>query len=62
MSKNISILLGDNYETFINGQLQTGKFSSASEVVCATLRLFEQEEQKKLSLSTNSLTGKNLDL
>jgi hypothetical protein len=29
ISKNTSILLRDNFETFINGQLQTRKFSSA---------------------------------
>ena len=47
MAKNTTILLEDNFQTFINGQLQTGKFSSASEVVHAALRLFEQEETKK---------------
>lgn len=62
MAKNTSILLEDNFETFINGQLQTGKFSSAGEVVHAALRLFEQEETKKLSLSMNSLREKNLGL
>ena len=49
MAKNTSILLEDNFETFINGQLQTRKFSSAGEVVHAALRLFEQEETKKQS-------------
>ncbi len=47
MAKNTSILLGDYFDRFINCQVQTGKFSSASEVVRAALRLFEQEESKK---------------
>ena len=47
MAKNTSILLGDYFENFINGQVKTGKFSSASEVVRAALRMFEQEETKK---------------
>jgi antitoxin ParD1/3/4 len=47
MAKNTSILLGDYFDRFINSQVQTGKFSSASEVVRAALRLFEQEESKK---------------
>lgn len=50
MSKNTSILLGDYFDKFINYQLQTGKFSSASEVVRAALRLFEDEENKKKEL------------
>ena len=47
MSKNTSILLGDYFENFINAQLQSGRSSSASEVVRAALRLFEQEENQK---------------
>ena len=50
MAKNTSILLGDYFEKFINYQVQTGKYSSASEVVRAALRLFEQEEAKKAEL------------
>lgn len=47
MAKNTSILLGDYFDKFINTQIQTGRFSSASEVVRTALRLFEQEENKK---------------
>lgn len=50
MAKNTSILLGDYFDRFINYQVQTGRFSSASEVVRAALRLFEQEENKKAEL------------
>jgi len=50
MAKNTSILLGDYFENFINGMVKTGKFSSASEVVRTALRMFEQEEAKKLEL------------
>lgn len=50
MAKNTSILLGDYFENFINGMVQTGKFSSASEVVRSALRMFEEEEAKKLEL------------
>ncbi len=50
MAKNTSILLGDYFDRFINHQVQTGKYSSASEVVRAALRLFEQEESKKSEL------------
>lgn len=47
MAKNTSILLGDYFDKFINHQIQSGRFSSASEVVRAALRLFEQEEKQK---------------
>ena len=47
MARNTSILLGDYFDNFINGQVQGGKFSSASEVIRAALRMFEYEETKK---------------
>ncbi|WP_373494422.1 type II toxin-antitoxin system ParD family antitoxin [Aquiflexum sp.] len=50
MAKNTSILLGDYFENFIDAQLKSGKFNSASEVVRAALRLFEYEETKKKEL------------
>jgi antitoxin ParD1/3/4 len=50
MAKNTSILLGDYFEKFINQQIKSGKYSSASEVVRAALRMFEYEESKKSQL------------
>lgn len=50
MAKNTSILLGDHFENFIDKEIKGGKFSSASEVVRAALRLFEYEENKKSGL------------
>ncbi len=50
MAKNTSILLGDYFDRFINSQVQSGRFSSASEVVRAALRLYEQEENKQKEL------------
>ncbi len=50
MAKNTSILLGDYFDKFISKQIKTGKYSSASEVVRAALRLFEHEETKKSEL------------
>ena len=47
MAKNTSVLLSDYFDKFISHQIDTGRFSSASEVVRAALRLFEQEENKK---------------
>jgi antitoxin ParD1/3/4 len=50
MPKNTSILLGDYFNNFINQQVKSGKFSSASEVVRTALRMFEFEESKKAEL------------
>ena len=50
MAKNTSILLGDYFNSFIDKQIQSGKYTSASEVVRAALRLFEHEESKKSEL------------
>ena len=46
MAKNTSILLGEYFDNFINMQVQSGKFATASEVVRTALRLFEQQENK----------------
>ncbi len=50
MAKNTSILLGNYFDNFINLQIKKGKYSSASEVVRAALRMFEYEESKKAEL------------
>ncbi len=46
MGKNTSVLLGDYFENFINEEISSGRFSSASEVIRTALRLLEFEEQK----------------
>jgi len=50
MARNTSILLGDYFDNFINQQVKSGKYTSASEVIRAALRLFEHEETKKADL------------
>jgi len=57
MAKNTSILLGDYFDKFINNQVKAGKFSSASEVVRAALRLFEYEDTKKTELISELKKG-----
>ena len=57
MAKNTSILLGDYFDRFINQQIKTGRFSSASEVVRAALRMFEHEESKKTELISELKKG-----
>jgi antitoxin ParD1/3/4 len=57
MAKNTSILLGDYFNEFINEQIKSGRFSSASEVVRSALRFFEQEERKKKELVKELIKG-----
>lgn len=46
MGRNTSISLGDHFENFIQGEISTGRYNSASEVVRTALRLLEAEENK----------------
>lgn len=50
MAKNTSILLGDHFEKFINKEVSSGRYGSASEVVRTALRILESEEEKKSAL------------
>jgi antitoxin ParD1/3/4 len=57
MAKNTSILLGDHFTNFIDEQINSGRFSSASEVVRSALRLFEEEEKKKNEVIKELIKG-----
>ena len=46
MGKNTSISIGQHFDSFIQNQIDTGRYASTSEVVRAGLRLLEEEEQK----------------
>jgi len=52
MPKNTSMTLGDHFDGFIAHKIDEGRFSSASEVVRAALRMFEDSEQKIMTLRT----------
>lgn len=57
MPKNTSILLGDYFEQFILRQVESGRFSSASEVIRTALRLFEELEKTKIELIEDLKAG-----
>jgi len=59
MAKTTSFNIGDHFEEFIAAQVQRGRYGSASEVIRASLRLLEQEEQKIEALRQALIEGEN---
>lgn len=57
MSKNTSISLGDHFADFVDEQVATGRYSSASEVVRAGLRLLEEREASMQALRAALIEG-----
>ncbi len=62
MGKNTSISLGSHFENFINSEVDSGKYSSVSEVVRSALRLLETEEIKLRELRNALIEGENSPL
>ena len=46
MSKNTSISLSPHFQDFIDSQVKAGHYASASEVMRAALRMFEERTTK----------------
>jgi len=57
MPKNTSMSLGDHFASFIDTQVQAGRYGSASDVVRAGLRLLEEHEGKVKVLQDALIEG-----
>lgn len=50
MAKNTSITLGNHFDSFIAQLIDSGRYSSVSEVIRAGLRILEENETKVKTL------------
>lgn len=57
MAKNTSMSLGDHFTDFIDTQVRSGRYGSASEVVRAGLRMLEERETKVKALQEALIAG-----
>ncbi|MEO5326016.1 type II toxin-antitoxin system ParD family antitoxin [Mesorhizobium sp. CC13] len=57
MNKNTSISLGLHFSEFVDRQVEDGRYSSASEVIRAGLRLLEEHELQVAQLRAAIIEG-----
>ncbi|HQN50659.1 MAG TPA: type II toxin-antitoxin system ParD family antitoxin [Phenylobacterium sp.] len=57
MSKSTSFSLGDHFNSFIEQEVATGRYGSASDVVRAGLRLLEERELRLEALRSALVAG-----
>jgi antitoxin ParD1/3/4 len=57
MGRNTSLSLGDHFAGFVDSQVESGRYGSASEVVRAGLRLLEEHEAKVKTLQSALIAG-----
>jgi antitoxin ParD1/3/4 len=57
MAKNTSFVIGDHLASFVEAQVATGRYASASDVVRAGLRLLEEQETKLAALHAALIEG-----
>ena len=59
MPRNTSIVLGDHFADFVEEQIHSGRYGSASEVIRAGLRMLEDHEARVNALRAALVEGEN---
>lgn len=62
MGRNTSITLGEHFASFVDDQVEHGRYGSASEVVRAGLRLLEEREAGLAQLRAALVAGEESGL
>ena len=62
MNKNTSISLGNHFDQFVQSQIREVRFKNVREVICAGLRLLEEEENKAIALKNAIQDGIDSDI
>ena len=57
MAKNTSIILGDHFDRFIRKEIESGRYTSASEIIRSGLRLLEEESKKINAINEALVVG-----
>jgi antitoxin ParD1/3/4 len=57
-----NVALGNHYEEFVKKQLESGRYSNASEVVRAGLRMLEDYEQSREKWLQEEIPGRYAEL
>ncbi|MGD9738615.1 MAG: type II toxin-antitoxin system ParD family antitoxin [Bauldia sp.] len=57
MARNTSVSLGEHFAAFIDEQVESGRYNSASDVVRAGLRLLEEREARVSALREALIEG-----
>ena len=57
MGRNTSIILGEHFDEFIRSEIDSGRYSSASEVIRTGLRLLEEEKIKIEAINEALILG-----
>ena len=57
--KNTSVALGDHFERFVAGQVESGRYASASEVMRDALRLLEAKTNHREAVIAALIEGEN---